>query len=90
MDQIVQVAGALLVLAGFVLAQLRVLDPASYPYLWLNFAGAGVLSVVALVDDDWGFLLLEGVWTLVSLGGLIARGSSRWRGSRRGAEATLR
>jgi hypothetical protein len=41
-------------------------DVAHVAYLTLNLVGAGVLSVVAAIDSDWGFLLLEGVWTLVS------------------------
>ena len=73
MLQVVQVAGALLVLVGFALAQLRVLDPQSYLYLVLNLVGSAILAVLALVERQWGFLLLEGVWALVSLWGLVAR-----------------
>jgi hypothetical protein len=36
MAQAAQVVGALLILLGFVLAQFRVLDQHSYPYLWLT------------------------------------------------------
>jgi hypothetical protein len=28
--------------------------------------GSTVLAVVAALDADWGFLLLEGVWALVT------------------------
>ena len=66
MDQVFQVAGALLILAGFVLAQRKTLATDSVPYLVLNLAGAATLAVVAAADRDWGFLLLEGVWALVS------------------------
>jgi hypothetical protein len=65
-DQVAQIVGALLVLAGYVGGQAGRLDPHSLWYLMLNLVGAGVLSVVAAIDSDWGFLLLEGVWTLVS------------------------
>jgi hypothetical protein len=37
----------------------------------LNFVGAFVLSLAAYFEEQWGFLLLEGVWTLVSAWGLI-------------------
>ena len=80
MDQIIQVAGALLVLAGFVLAQLRVWDTDAWGYLAANLVGAGVLAFIALVDRQWGFLLLEGVWTLVTAASII--------GKLRGANAT--
>jgi hypothetical protein len=36
----------------------------------LNAAGAAVLTVVAYEEEQWGFLLLESVWTLVSAWGI--------------------
>lgn len=66
MDQVVQVAGSLLVLAAFALAQWGVLSQKSRTYLVLNTAGSAVLAVMALAGHQWGFLLLEGVWAIVS------------------------
>ena len=71
--QILQLIGALLVLAGFTLAQLRMLDPQSLPYLIVNAVGAGILAALAFEERQWGFLLLEGVWTVVSVAGLVHR-----------------
>jgi hypothetical protein len=71
--QILQLIGALLVLTGFTLAQLRMLDPQSYPYLIVNAVGAGILAALAFEERQWGFLLLEGVWTIVSVAGLLNR-----------------
>jgi len=73
--QVLQLVGAILVLAGFTLAQVRVLDPQSLPYLVLNAVGAAILAALALLGRQWGFLLLEGVWTVVSVAGLVARRS---------------
>lgn len=66
MDQLVQVTGAVMVLVGFVLAQLGWVHQRSYVYLVLNLVGSGLLAVLALLGDQWGFLLLEGAWCLVS------------------------
>jgi len=41
-------------------------------YLILNLAGSAVLAVIAFVDERWGFLLLEGTWSIVSAVSLIS------------------
>jgi len=71
MDQVVQVAGALLILAAFTAAQFDWMGTHSRLYLVLNLVGAAILTVLAWQEDQWGFLLLEGVWTLVSAWGLL-------------------
>jgi hypothetical protein len=71
MGQIVQIVGSLLVLAGFMLAQRGVLDPKSRIYLVLNLVGSAILAVDAALGRQWGFLLLEGVWAIVSAVALV-------------------
>lgn len=66
LSQIVQIVGALGVLAAFAGAQFGVLSTQSRLYLLLNFAGSALLAVLASLDAQYGFLLLEGVWALVS------------------------
>ena len=73
MDQVIQVIGSLLILAAYVAAQFSVLNQRSYAYILLNLVGAGALTVLAWHEDQWGFLLLEGVWTLVSAWALLER-----------------
>lgn len=64
-------AGAMLILGAFVAGQAHRLSTDSVPFLAMNTVGAGILTVVAAADRDAGFLLLEGVWTLVSARGLV-------------------
>jgi hypothetical protein len=69
--QLIQVAGSLLILTGFAASQAGRLPITSRRYLVLNFVGSAILAVLAAIDIQWGFLLLEGVWAVVSLWGLV-------------------
>ena len=71
MDQVVQLIGAVLILAAFLGAQQHRLGTDSATYLALNAVGAALLAVVAVLDRDLGFTLLEGTWTVVSTMGLV-------------------
>ncbi len=73
MSEAIQIAGALAILVAYALAQFGVIDQRSYSYLVPNLLGAVVLSVIAWVEDLWGFFLLELAWTLVSAWGLVQR-----------------
>ena len=67
MIQIVSLVGSLLILTAFSANQLGRMNATQRSYTLLNLVGAAVLAVVAYLEEQWGFLLLEGVWTLVSL-----------------------
>jgi len=73
MSQVVQVFGSLLVLAAFAAAQRGAMSTTSTVYLLLNLAGSAILAVLAAIERQWGFLLLEGSWALVSAWSLRPR-----------------
>jgi hypothetical protein len=69
--QIVSVLGALMILLAYAANQFRFIGPSNLSYALLNFVGSLVLAVIAVIEVQWGFILLEVVWALVSLWGII-------------------
>ena len=72
-QQAVAVVGALLVLAGYLALQTGRLGRESRVFNALNFFGSALLTWVAIVDRRWGFILLEGVWALLSVPAMVWR-----------------
>ena len=72
MLQVISVVGALAILAAFAANQFGRLDPSRLTYQAMNLLGSGVLTAIAVIERQWGFILLEGVWALMSLWGLVA------------------
>ncbi len=66
-------AGALAILAAFLLAQQGRLLTTSRVYLILNLIGSALLAVLAILNRQWGFVLLEAAWAVISFVGLVKR-----------------
>lgn len=77
MLQIVSVIGALLVLIPFGATQLGKMQPTSLVYQLMNLFGAAGLTAVAIIERQYGFILLEGTWSLASIVGLVRLRSDR-------------
>jgi hypothetical protein len=71
----IQIVGAVAILAAFVCVHLGKLDTRSNAYLIPNLVGSTVLAAQAWMTGQLGFVLLEGVWALVSAYALL-RGSA--------------
>ena len=71
MEQIIQVLGALLILVAFAALQFGRMRTDAIAYVVLNLSGSAVLTVLAWHEEQWGFLLLEAVWAVVSAWALI-------------------
>jgi hypothetical protein len=79
--QTISVLGALAILGAYAASQFGLADTSKLSYQVANFLGSAVLSVVAVMDQQVGFILLEGAWALVSLWGIatILRRRGAWR-----------
>jgi hypothetical protein len=77
MIQALALLGAVLILLPFAASQLGHLEVESRRYQALNLAGSAALTVVAVVQRQYGFIVLEAAWALMSavgLGRVLRRG----------------
>jgi hypothetical protein len=69
--QMVQLAGAAMILIPFAAVQLKRMQVESVAYQLLNLVGSVMLTLTAIVHRQYGFILLEGIWAIMSLVGLL-------------------
>ena len=72
MLQVISVLGALAILGAYAANLFGWVNPSYLSYSVANFLGSAVLTVIAVIDQQIGFILLEGTWALVSLWGIFS------------------
>jgi NADH:ubiquinone oxidoreductase subunit 6 (subunit J) len=69
--QIVQLVGAIFILYAFALQQLGRLAAETRTYQILNLIGGMFLCAAAVAARQYGFILLEGCWSIASTYGVL-------------------
>jgi len=70
---LINTAGVSLILLAFLLLQLKKVSAHQLIYLLMNALGAGLACYGSFLIEAWPFVVLEAVWTLVAVGGMLAR-----------------
>lgn len=63
--------GVAILLVAFLLNLINILHKNSNIYMLLNIIGAGIACAASVLINYLPFIILEGIWTLVSIGGFI-------------------
>ncbi len=63
--------GVGILLIAFILNLLKKITTDSIPYIVLNFLGAGTACYASILIPYFPFVILEGVWTILSLVAMI-------------------
>lgn len=71
--QIVGLIGSVFILAAYFALQRGKLARESQLFNALNFVGSCLLTWTAVANRQYGFILLEGAWALLSLPGTLKR-----------------
>ena len=75
--QLLSVVGALMVLAAYGLIQSGIWRELNPGYLVLNIVGSVLLGIVAVVERQAGFILLEFAWVGLGLVGVVRAWKAR-------------
>ena len=69
--QLASFVGALMILIAYVGHQMGWMNPRTAVYNILNAMGSAILLYIALHPFQIGFIVLEGVWTIISIYALM-------------------
>jgi hypothetical protein len=65
-DQILSLVGAALLLGAYALQAVTSDGAYKKTYLTMNLFGSAALTVTAVVNSQIGFIILEGIWAVIS------------------------
>ena len=68
--QLISIVGAIMILGSYTAHQAKKLHHETVAYQLLNMFGGACLTVAAVAASQYGFIMLEGTWTIVSAAGL--------------------
>ena len=72
-NDLIGTVGVGLILLAYFLSTFKILSSTSTLFFLLNIIGAGLACYASWLIKYWPFVILEGVWCLVSVVGLIRR-----------------
>lgn len=72
-NDLIGTIGVGLILLAYFLSTFKILSSTSMLFFLLNIIGAGLACYASWLIKYWPFVILEGVWCLVSLIGLMRR-----------------
>jgi hypothetical protein len=70
-SDIIGFSGVFILLIAFLLNLINKLEKDSFTYILLNILGAGIACLASILINYLPFIILEGTWAIVSIGGLI-------------------
>jgi hypothetical protein len=69
--QVVSIVGALLILTAYAAQHFKRMNAESISYQLLNLTGGVCLCAAAIASRQYGFIMLEGTWSVLSGLGLL-------------------
>jgi hypothetical protein len=67
----ISIIGAIFILGAFAFNQFGIWSRSEIRYVFFNFIGASILLIIAIIELQYGFIILEGAWASISLVALI-------------------